>query len=149
LRLSRRRTPAPRLARGPDELAAAQRLRIRVFVDEQGVSETGELDGLDEEAFHLVAMDGGEAVATDRVRMLDGDAKLERMAVDREFRGRGLGLALIAATEEEARRLGAERVVLNAQVRARGFYERAGYAQTSEEIFLDEGIEHVRMAKEL
>ncbi len=149
MRITPRRTPTPRLARGPEELAAAQRLRIRVFVDEQGVSESGELDGLDEEAFHLVAMEGGEAVATDRVRMLEGDAKLERMAVDRELRGRGLGSALIEATEDEARRLGAERVVLHAQVRARGFYERAGYAATSEEIFLDEGIEHVRMAKEL
>jgi predicted GNAT family N-acyltransferase len=141
--------PTPRLARGSEEIEAAQRLRIRVFVEEQGVGPAAEIDGLDDEATHFVAMEGAEAVATDRMRILDGEAKLERMAVDSAFRGRGLGLALIEATEEEARRRGAGRIALHAQVQARGFYERAGYAATSEEIFLDEGIEHVRMAKAL
>ena len=113
------------------------------------MSEAAELDGLDDESIHLVAMDRGKVVGTCRLRILGDGAKLERMAVSQDFRGIGLGLRLAEETETEARREGAARMVLHAQVRARGFYEAAGYAASSEDVFLEEGIEHVRMEKEL
>jgi predicted GNAT family N-acyltransferase len=149
LQAEQRLAPTPRRSRGPAELEGAQQLRVRVFCGEQGVSEAAELDGLDDEAIHLVAMDHGKVVGTCRLRILEDGAKLERMAVAQEFRGIGLGRRLAEETETEARREGAERMVLHAQVRARGFYEAAGYSPTSEDVFLEEGIEHVKMEKKL
>jgi predicted GNAT family N-acyltransferase len=149
LRAERRLAPTPRRHRGPAELDGAQQLRVRVFCGEQGVSEKNELDGLDAESIHLVAMDRGKVVGTCRLRMVGGDCKLERMAVAEDFRGIGLGRRLIEVAETEARSEGAAEVLLHSQVRARGFYESAGFRARSEDVFLEEGIEHVRMGKSL
>jgi predicted GNAT family N-acyltransferase len=130
-------------------------LRIRVFCDEQGVEPEAELDGRDGEAIHLVAVDDGEVVATCRLRAEGaggaggGVFKLERMAVDKRFRGVGLGRRLVEVGEAEASNEGATEMLVHSQLQARGFYERSGYAATSEETFLEDGIEHVRMARAL
>ena len=71
------------------------------------------------------------------------DAALVQGLLD-EARGKGVGLALLRFLEEEARRRGAKRLTLNAQVSAREFYEKAGY-QAGGAIFDDAGIPHVPM----
>jgi GNAT superfamily N-acetyltransferase len=76
-----------------------------------------------------------------------GVAKIERMAVIDGVRGRGVGRALLVFLEEEARRRGATRLTLFAQVRARTFYEKAGYAAASREFDDGTGIPHLRMEK--
>jgi predicted GNAT family N-acyltransferase len=144
--------PSPRRARSPKELEEALEVRYRVFCDEQGVDRAAEADGLDAEAIHLVAMDRGKVVATCRLRFEGGEGgvcKLERMAVDKEFRGTGMGMALAVKSDEEAAREGAAEIVAHAQVQARAFYERAGYVIRDETVFLEEGIEHVLMGKRL
>ena len=88
-------------------------------------------------------------IGTCRLRFLDDDCKLERMAVDAASRGIGIGARMIEVAEAEGRRRGSGRLVLHAQVVSRAFYERAGLRAVSEEVFLEEGIEHVRMEKGL
>ena len=130
----------------PGELEAVLALRERIFVDEQGVAREDDVDGRDEEATHLVALAGERVVATCRL-LCEGDVvKLGRMAVARPARGTGLGTELLREAERWARAQGARRVVLAAQLGARGFYDRAGYAAHGE-VFLDAGIEHLRMEK--
>ncbi|MGE5636874.1 MAG: GNAT family N-acetyltransferase [Nocardioidaceae bacterium] len=105
-------------------------------------------DGRDGGAVHVVALERGRVVATCRL-LLDGElARLGRMAVERERRGRGLGTRVLAEGERAARSAGATRVRLHAQTRARGLYERAGYGDEGER-FIEEGIEHVAMEKRL
>jgi predicted GNAT family N-acyltransferase len=123
-------------------------LRVRVFCDEQGVERRAELDGLDEEATQIVAVDDGEVIATCRLRFVDGECKLERMAVERRHRGGGVGRALLEAAEDAARRRGASSMLLHAQRRAEGFYAAAGYRAEGEP-FDEEGIEHIRMRRPL
>ena len=123
-------------------------LRRRVFCDEQGVSRAEEFDGLDAEATQVVALDESGVVATCRLRFLDRDCKLERMAVERRLRGLGAGAALLEASEGIAREAGAERMVLNAQVAAKGFYAGGGYEPEGDP-FVEASIEHVRMTKPL
>lgn len=137
-----------RRAGGPEEVERALGLRREVFVVEQGVAPEEEIDGRDGEALHLVAIDsGGLVVGTCRL-FADGPVvRLGRMAVAREARGRGIGALLLERAEAEAPPA-AERIVLAAQIPAIGLYERAGYARRGE-VFLDAGIEHVRMEKAL
>lgn len=137
-----------REARTPEEVEAAVRLRHRVFCEEQGVDPAADEDGLDPEAIHLVALDGGRLVGTCRLVVDDGVARLARLAVERRLRGRGAGGALLEAAESLALGTGAARVRLHAQVSARGLYARAGYEPRSD-VFLEEGIEHVTMEKVL
>jgi len=108
-----------------------------------------EIDGLDAVAVQIVALDGDDIVATCRLRFDGNVCKMERMAVESGHRGSGVGAELLAGAEGEARRRGATEVQLKAQLRARAFYERSGYAASSEEIVLDAAIEHVQMRKSL
>ncbi|MEU2389930.1 GNAT family N-acetyltransferase [Streptomyces sp. NPDC007369] len=67
------------------------------------------------------------------IRVLDPvTAELTRVYVDPRARGTGGGAALLAALEDEARALGAERVRLDTRsdlVEARALYARNGYAE--------------------
>ncbi|MGW2301682.1 GNAT family N-acetyltransferase [Streptomyces sp. NPDC001809] len=79
----------------------------------------------------LVARYGGEPAGCGGVLLLDGDrAELTRVFLRHAFRGRGGAGALLARLEDEARGLGARRMVLNTRldlVEARALYSRHGY----------------------
>jgi predicted GNAT family N-acyltransferase len=137
-----------RPTRDDRELAAALALREEVFCGEQGVSLAEEHDGRDDEALHLVIVDGGAVVGTCRLLAEGTTVKLGRMAVTRSRRGLGLARTLLTEADAQARGLGAERIVLAAQLGAQTLYDRAGYGAYGE-VFLDAGIEHVMMAKAL
>lgn len=137
-----------RLAEKPDDVKAALRLRWTVFVEEQGVRPSEELDGRDEkDAVHAIALLDGVLCGAGRFVFVEpGVAKIQRMAVIDDVRRRGVGRALLKFLETEAARRGAKKLTLDAQVRARGFYERAGYRSHGAE-FIDAGIPHVAMEK--
>jgi ElaA protein len=138
-----------RRARDAGEVARAIELRTAVFVGEQGVSPEEELDGRDGEALHLVAVTAGGTIAGTCRLLADGErVKLGRMAVARERRGAGIAGLLLAAADDEARALGARRIVLASQLAAIGVYERAGYAARGD-VFVEAGIEHRWMEKPL
>ena len=130
-------------------MEAARALRIRVFCDEQGVDPALEVDGLDDEATQVVALDESGVIATCRLRYPEpGVCKLERMVVDARQRKLGVGGRLMDWAEEEGRSNGAKLMVLNSQVRAQPFYASCGY-EAEGETFLDADIEHIRMTKAL
>ena len=140
--------PEIRLVAGNRERDAALALRHRVFCEEQGVALDLEADGRDGEALQVVAVSDGAVVGTCRLVLDGGTAKLGRMAVEPAARGRGIGAALLAAAEREARAAGADRIALHAQAHARELYARAGFAERGE-VFEEAGIEHVLMEKRL
>jgi len=130
-----------RIARTTD-LATCRALRRRVFIEEQGVSEADEIDDLDAEAIHLLAVVAGLPVGTARL-LIDGETgKIGRVCVLPEARGAGLGAALIrAAVAEFAAMPGLTRAKLGAQVHALGFYQRLGFTAVGP-VYMDAGIEH-------
>lgn len=136
--------------RGHAAMAEALRIRRAVFIEEQGVPEDLEIDGLDapeawgRTAEHALLRLDGEPVATGRLLLEDGPphyAHIGRVAVLREHRGKGLGRLLMQALQERAHELGYPGITLAAQLHAIGFYERLGYRARGD-IFLDAGIEH-------
>lgn len=137
-----------REARTREEVASALRLRRQVFCIEQGVDPAADQDGLDGEALHVVAFDETRVIGTCRVLVADGVARLGRMAVEPELRGRGAGSAILAEAERIAHAAGAQAVRLHAQVAALGLYQRAGYEMEGP-VFLEEGIEHQTMHRAL
>ena len=130
------------------EVDAALRLRERVFSGEQGVRVEADRDGRDGEALHLVALHGGEVIGTCRL-VFDGPvARLGRMAVERGLRGQGVGAALLVEAERCAREAGSRRIDLHAQTAAISLYARGGFEERGE-LFVEEGIAHVSMEKQL
>ncbi|MAE71774.1 MAG: GNAT family N-acetyltransferase [Gemmatimonadetes bacterium] len=133
----------------PNELALCLDVRRAVFIDEQNVAFDEEVDGQDPTCIHAVAISEGRVVGTARMRILkSGDARVQRVAVLANHRGRGLGKRIMDLMEDEARRAECSRVVLDAQVAIIPFYERRGY-QPEGEPFLDAGIAHRFMWKRL
>jgi predicted GNAT family N-acyltransferase len=133
-----------RHASGANDLDAALALRLEVFCDEQGVRVEAEQDGLDDVARHLVAVEGGQVVGTCRLLERDGSVIVQRVAVRRERRRTGVGAALLAAAERDARERGAKMLELHAQSESEAFYRDAGYMSYGARFF-EEGIEHVAM----
>jgi predicted GNAT family N-acyltransferase len=126
--------------------AAAYDIRRRVFQEEQGVPPELEFDSDDAIAVHVVAVAGGDVIGTGRLVMHADIAKVGRMAVVREWRGRGAGRAILAALVGEAAQRGVQRVVLHAQVHAIPFYERNGFRVVGD-VFDEAGIPHRRMER--
>ena len=125
-----------------DDLACCHALRRLVFIDEQSVPETEEVDGRDADALHLLARLDGEAVGCARILLLGETGKIGRVCVLRDLRGRGIGVALIKAALDVLRgRAGIVQAKLGAQTHAIGFYEKLGFQVTGPE-YLDAGIAH-------
>ena len=129
-------------------MAAALDLRERVFCGEQGVSREADRDGRDPEATHLVAVEDGKVLGTCRLVFRRHVARLGRLAVEQEARGRGVAAAILAEATLVARAGAAERISLHAQTYAQELYVRDGY-ELAGEPFEEEGIEHVAMEKRL
>lgn len=120
----------------------AGEIRRVVFIEEQRVPREEEWDGRDEDCRHFLAIDNdGKALGTAR---LLPDGHIGRVAVLKEARGRGIGLALMDAAIASARRRGDPCVALSAQVHALAFYERLGF-RVHGDTFLDAGIPHRNM----
>jgi predicted GNAT family N-acyltransferase len=124
-------------------------LRTRVFVVEQGVPPEIEQDAADATAVHVLSRDAsGRVVATGRLLVHGRTAGIGRMAADASARGRGHGAAVLAELHRQAGLRGVGRIELHAQVSARRFYERAGYAAVGAE-YEEAGIAHITMRRSL
>jgi len=120
----------------------ARQLRQEVFVIEQGVPQEIEWDEFDARSQHALAMDAeGNVIGTGR---LLPDGHIGRMAVLSEWRGHGVGAALLRQLIEDARASGFNRLELNAQTHAVPFYARFGFTPAGLE-FLEAGIPHITM----
>jgi predicted GNAT family N-acyltransferase len=117
-------------------------LRHTVFIQEQGVPEERERDGLDPDCWHVIARDdSGVPIGCGR---LTPEHKIGRMAVLQEWRGSGVGVAMLRDLIGRARAQGWPEVALDAQVSAIGFYEREGFIVYGDE-FEDAGLPHRKM----
>ena len=131
------------------EFEAAIAVRFRVFVDEQSIPPEEELDESDATATHAIALCQGKVVGTGRlVWGDDGDALIGRMAVDAQWRRKGVGGEILKFLEDSARKQGLTRSVLHAQEYVKSFYAAHGYEQYGD-TFLEVDIPHVEMRKEL
>lgn len=136
-------------ARDAADIEDAIDVRRRVFIEEQGVPSEEELDGRDSEALHLLARDpDGDAIGTLRL-LLDGEvAKVGRVAVDPDWRRRGIAARMLDLALGEAQDRGATRARLASQLDVVALYERAGFAVQSG-VFEEAGIPHVWMSRDL
>ena len=134
-----------------ESLKTAFAIRKQVFVEEQGVpleDEFDQFDTLNGLCEHILVHYNDQPVGTGRLRVVDGVGKLERICILKPFRKFGLGKVIIKSLEEIAEEKGVLQVKLHGQTHAEGFYKKLGY-QTSSPIFMEDGIPHILMGKEL
>lgn len=130
----------------PRDEPALRSVRYDVFCVEQNVPEALEWDGIDGDCRHALAEDAaGRAIGCAR---LLPDGHIGRMAVRREWRGEGVGSALLVHLIARARARGDAKVMLNAQTQAEPFYARHGFATVGAP-FDEAGIPHIVMERAL
>lgn len=121
-------------------------IRTAVFTEEQGIDPGIDFDGSDPECVHVIARNAtGSTVGTARI---SGDGQIGRMAVLQAYRRQGVGRAMLEALVAAARRQRLNDVYLNSQAQVIGFYQALGFEKTGEP-FLEAGIEHVRMLRQI
>ena len=132
------------------ELEICKAVRRRVFIDEQGVDESLEIDEHDviggKCRHYYAAVKGTPAGACRVMDKGEGVAKLQRFCVLPEYRKRGLGRFMLERLEEICAAEGYRTIEMGAQRHAVPFYEKCGYSVVSG-VFMDAGIKHVKMEK--
>lgn len=135
-----------RLVQTPEEREACYRVRMVVFVEEQGVPPWEEMDSDDETAEHYLVKCDGVIVGT--ARLVDrgkGIGKIGRVAILENHRGQGMGRVLMEyVTQSGNPRF--HTYILDSQVSAIPFYQKLGFREEGE-LFLDAGIEHRSMRR--
>lgn len=121
-------------------------IRSIVFIHEQSCPYLEEVDGLDNEAQHILGEIDSEPFACGRIRYINDYAKLERIAIRKQWRKKGYGDALVKFMIEEANRQGVFKLKIHAQTQALRFYEKLCFKPYGEQ-FLEAGIKHVKMIR--
>ncbi len=120
-------------------------IRQRVFTDEQGFAAEIDLDQYDDTALHMVLIDNKNPIAVLRAITQDNQKlKIGRVAVLKEYRGKGVGRILMDAIADYAREQNFSVLVLSAQYTAKAFYDSLGY-KSQGEIYDEEGVDHIFM----
>lgn len=123
-------------------------IRRKVFVEEQHFEE--EFDERDKSSSHIVLYIEGTPAAVCRYFYDDklNSYVVGRIAVIKEFRGRNIGSDILREAQTHITKLGGKKIMLAAQTRARGFYEKQGYTACGSE-FMEEYCPHIWMYKNI
>jgi ElaA protein len=132
-----------------DEFHDLIALRIQVFVVEQDCPYQ-ELDGLDKDAYHLIAIENNQIIGT--LRILKPHVSYEEMAIGRvvshpEHRDKKLGYQIMKEALAFIKdQMNEDRIRLSAQTHLCKFYRTFGFVSTGKE-YLEDGIPHTEMLK--
>ena len=124
-------------------------IRREVFIDEQGFYAEDEFDEFEDESHHILALDeNDEPIGAARWRKTDKGIKLERFAVKKSMRGKGLGSAIVEATlkDIDANAEPGTYLYMHSQLEAVQLYEKHGF-QIKGDQFDELGTMHYFMWK--
>ncbi|MBN2806805.1 MAG: GNAT family N-acetyltransferase [Prolixibacteraceae bacterium] len=129
------------------ELYGILRLRSEIFVVEQDCV-YNDLDGLDQDAMHLLALEKGQVVAYVRILKPNTrfpEASIGRVVTRMEFRHRGISTLLMKkAIAFIQQKMKTNAISISAQSYLLNFYKSLGFRAVGEE-YLEDGIPHFEM----
>ncbi len=136
---------------GPHTVYELLKLRQTVFILEQ-TSLYADIDGKDPEALHFLVTDKTSGDLLGAIRLFaDADssqARIGRVVVAGEGRGRGLGRIMMRAGIKKARDLVPGCVIhVSAQAHLEAFYQSLGFATVSD-VYDEDGIPHIDMIRD-
>ena len=134
-----------------DEFKHYYQLRWEMLRAPWNQTEGSEVDDIEDQCFHLMAVDDNDkTIGVARLQYnSDTEAQIRYMAVAKNFERQGIGGALIVALEAQAKASGHKRIVLDAREEAVDFYQKSGYKITEKSYLLFDVIQHYRMVKSL
>ena len=129
------------------ELYEILQARAEIFIVEKKMN-CQDLDGLDFNCKHMYLLEENKIVAYLRVfKKTDIAVKISRVLTLEH--GKGTGKVLIEkCIDAIKKKFDCEKIILNAQKDAVGFYEKMGFVKTSGE-FMEEGVPHFAMEMDI
>lgn len=130
------------------QLYGIVRSRCEVFIQEQKIVCEEEIDGLDDKCIHIFLEEKGRVAAYCRI-VPKGigyeNISIGRVLVLNEFRRKGIAKEMLeVAIEYIERNFEEDKIVLSAQVYAKGLYESVGFIGVNE-VYEEAGIPHIKM----
>lgn len=126
------------------EFQIAYKIRVEVFVREQGVPLDMELDEWDKEAKHILLYQDNLPVACGRIVIQEKQATIGRIAVLKKYRNHKYGKQICEKLIAIAKENQVETIILHAQCYAVGFYKKLGFKEYGN-VFEEAGINHREM----
>jgi len=133
-----------------DEWESYLLFRWEILRKPLGMSKDSLADSIEDESFHLMGIDEEKnVIASGRVHFnSENEAQIRYMAVDENFKRKGVGTEIVKELENYALSKGIERMILNARENAINFYLSLGYEEVGP-YQSDTGIPHKTMKKSL
>jgi predicted GNAT family N-acyltransferase len=122
-------------------------IREKVFVIEQEVDPDEEYDEFEDISTHFLAKFQNQPAGTARWRYTDKGVKLERFAVLKPMREKGVGYALVNAVVEDIKlqpQAKGKKLYLHAQLDAMPLYAKFGFQKVGD-MFEECNIKHYKM----
>lgn len=126
----------------------AKALRYRLLREPLGLQFTDAELALDQEALHVAAVSNGDVAGCVQAQPGGDSAKIRQMAVAENMQRQNIGRSLLSCIETILQKQGCTYLHLDAREAAIPFYEACGY-ETEGELFLEKGLPHKRMHKQL
>ncbi len=133
-----------RFAKTRKELEKVIKLREIIFIKGQKVPKRRERDGFDNNAKHIIVIHKKKSVGCARVRFVRNKAKLERIGILKEYRGRGFGKEIMKYLIKYCKNQNPNEIVMHAQYYLKDFYKKCGFMERGK-IFMDAGINHIEI----
>ncbi len=130
-----------------DELIKAFTVRAVVFIGEQNCPYDLEIDEFEHSSIHILGEKDNEPIAAARLRFPGPYAKLERIAVRKEWRGLGIGHQLVEFMVQQTQARGFTTLKMHAQSYLVDFYAKHGFVRKGD-LFLEAGIDHYLMVRD-
>ena len=133
-----------------DEWESYLLFRWEILRKPLGMSKDSLADSIEDESFHLMGIDEEKnVIASGRVHFnSENEAQIRYMAVDENFKRKGVGTKIVKELENYALSKGMVSMILNARENAISFYLSLGYLEVGP-YQSDTGIPHKTMKKRL
>ena len=123
-------------------------IREKVFINEQRVSPQLEWDKFDLKAIHGILSTNNLVIGCARIVTANGEVKLERMAILKNYRLKGFGSFFLNQIILYIKNEISNTVHISAQVSAIPFYKKHGFKITSK-TYIEVGIKHQAMTLDI
>ncbi|MCK4834544.1 MAG: GNAT family N-acetyltransferase [Gammaproteobacteria bacterium] len=131
-----------------DEFKRYYHLRWKLLRAPWNQPEGSEIDELEDQCFHLMAVDEDEIIGVARLQFNSSDeAQIRYMAVANGHEKKGIGRALVTVIEARAKTSRHDKIILHAREPAIGFYQKLGYEIIEKSYLLFGEIQHFKMMK--
>ena len=130
------------------EYAQELKLRAKVLRAPLGLPEGSEVFPFEDEALHLIALDGAHVVGCVMFKPEGTTGRMHQLCVVESRRGRGIAGNLMAMIEEHLTSKGFLEIYIHAREPIVPFYEEGGYSSVGSR-FTEIGLPHQKMVKKL